>query len=121
MVVNLQVQRTHSGELAKVIRYSVVETNLNSWHQDVKPSNILVKSCGGQESIYHSKFMLADLGLSHFCLSDKNHKDVEDKDSYGTYTYGRLLGYRSSVSHADAEPQEHPKLTGLISMLSLPR
>ena len=60
---------------------------LHRFHQDVKPTNILVKSTG--PSVYDCEFVLADLGLSHFKNAGSSQKDVTDKDSYGTYAYSR--------------------------------
>ena len=57
------------------------------WHQDVKPSNILVVS-NGQASPYNYQFKLADLGTSHFKRTFQNQMDVSDRDTYGTRAYG---------------------------------
>jgi serine/threonine protein kinase len=59
----------------------------NSWHQDVKPANILVKSADSK-SPYQVQFKLADLGLSHF-RKNAAGEDPADADSRGTRTYGR--------------------------------
>ena len=61
------------------------------WHQDVKPTNILVKSRQGATSMYDMEFMLADLGLSHFKLSNSPNKSLTDRDTYGTRAYGMSL------------------------------
>ena len=58
----------------------------SSWHQDVKPSNILIESCPGK-SPYFSQFKLADLGLSHF-KKMSSQVDAMDVDTYGTRAYG---------------------------------
>ena len=62
---------------------------ISRWHQDVKPSNILVKSKKGG-SPYNCDFKLADLGLSHFKKHVPSQGEVTDKDTYGTRAYGRL-------------------------------
>lgn len=59
------------------------------WHQDVKPSNILVKSKKGG-SPYDCEFKLADLGLSHFKKHVPSQGEATDIDTYGTRAYGRL-------------------------------
>lgn len=64
--------------------------DVHRWHQDVKPTNILVKSRKGADSIYDVDFMLADFGLSHFKLSNSSPKDLTDHDTFGTYAYGML-------------------------------
>lgn len=61
---------------------------LPRWHQDVKPSNILVKSKG--ISPYDCEFKLADLGLSHFKKHVPSQGEATDRDTYGTRAYGRL-------------------------------
>jgi len=52
-----------------------------SWHQDVKPQNILVSTRKGK-----LEFKLADLGLSHFQL--QGGADAYGRDARGTRTYG---------------------------------
>ena len=58
-----------------------------SWHQDVNPSNILVKSHKGR-SRYDCHFKLADLGLSHFKKHTSSPRDATDVDTWGTNAYG---------------------------------
>ena len=58
------------------------------WHQDVKPDNILVIS-NNVDSPYDWKFVLSDLGLSHFKRTTQHGSDI---DAYGTETYGKLSG-----------------------------
>lgn len=58
------------------------------WHQDVKPSNILVKS-KKSGSPYDCEFKLADLGSSHFKMHVPSQGVATDKDTYGTRAYGR--------------------------------
>ena len=60
-----------------------------SWHQDVKPSNILVLS-GTSSNVYDVEFKLADLGLSHFKRTVKLGPGIADSDVGGTKDYGRL-------------------------------
>jgi serine/threonine protein kinase len=60
-----------------------------SWHQDVKPGNILVTSLSESiQSPYEYKFKLADLGISHFKSQVSSLEDSTDRDSQGTRTYG---------------------------------
>ena len=66
----------------------LLKTNSFSWHQDVKPSNILIKSSQGQ-SPYSWQFKLADLGLSHFKKKMSSQVEATDGDTYGTRAYGR--------------------------------
>ncbi len=66
----------------------LLKTNFFSWHQDVKPSNILIKSSPGG-SPYSSQFKLADLGLSHFKKKMSSQVEATDGDTYGTRAYGR--------------------------------
>ncbi|KAL9131378.1 MAG: hypothetical protein Q9175_006779 [Cornicularia normoerica] len=62
---------------------------VSRWHQDVKPSNILVKSKkGGSPHDYELK--LGDLGTSHFKKHVPSHGEATDRDSYSTHTYGGL-------------------------------
>lgn len=62
-----------------------------SWHQDIKPKNILVLSDPDHRDRY--VFKLADFGLSHFkslTTSQEHLADSEllDRDSGGTREYG---------------------------------
>lgn len=75
------MKRPYSSLLA------LLKTNFFSWHQDVKPSNILIKT-GPGGSPYSSQFKLADLGLSHF-KKMSSQVEATDGDTYGTRTYGR--------------------------------
>lgn len=61
--------------------------HFRSWHHDIKPPNLLVKSQKGG-SAYNFECKLADLGLSHFKLSRSWQRDIIGKDAYGTRTYG---------------------------------
>ena len=60
-----------------------------SWHQDVKPENILIVREHGLE-VHKSQFKLADLGLSHFhpCMDEDG--EILGPDAQGTRTYGKL-------------------------------
>lgn len=59
------------------------------WHQDIKPSNILVKSKdGGSPS--DVEFKIADLGVSHFKRHVTSQGEAIDRDTYGTRAYGIL-------------------------------
>ena len=71
------------GCVCVTIRHDIV-ADYHSWHQDVKPNNILVMS-NGTNSPYRRKFKLADLGLSHFKRFSHGNSDF---DAYGTETYG---------------------------------
>ncbi|KAG8532871.1 uncharacterized protein KY384_002749 [Bacidia gigantensis] len=73
---------------------------VHGYHQDINPKNILVKSQGGS-TIYDCKFVLADLGLSHFKAVDPAEPDATDWDNFGTHAYGapetfRLRGLKLS-------------------------
>ncbi|KAL8842972.1 MAG: hypothetical protein Q9176_002275 [Flavoplaca citrina] len=67
---------------------------LIGWHQDVKPSNILVLS-GTSSNVYDVEFKLADLGLSHFKRTVKLGPGIADSDVGGTKDYGAPECYRS--------------------------
>lgn len=65
-----------------------------SWHQDIKPQNILVLSDPDHRDRYI--FKLADFGLSHFRSLTANQEQVTgtemlDRDSRGTREYGMSL------------------------------
>ena len=77
-------------------------TDLNSWHQDVKPANILVQG-SSQSSPYDWKFKLGDLGLSHFNKKIVSQTDATRPDNHGTKTYG-IYNLLISLS-------KHPALT----------
>lgn len=64
-------------------------TDWSRWHQDVKPSNILVVS-GKSGSHFDCEFKLADLGLSPFQRISLLHRTNSDKDTSGTREYGKL-------------------------------
>ena len=63
------------------------------WHQDVKPSNILVKSKEGG-SPCDVEFKIADLGVSHFKRHVTSQGEATDRDTYGTRAYGILHFHR---------------------------
>ncbi|KAG8532872.1 uncharacterized protein KY384_002750 [Bacidia gigantensis] len=65
------------------------------WHQDVNPSNILVKSRKGG-SDYDCDFKLADLGLAHFTDDASSPWNATDKDTYGTTAYGAPETHREN-------------------------
>ena len=58
------------------------------WHQDVKPSSILVFG-KDTNSAYNCTFKLADLGFSHFKKASLKECKARDTDSIGTQTYGK--------------------------------
>ena len=64
------------------------------WHQDIKPSNILVKSKDGG-SPCDVEFKIADLGVSHFKRHVTAQGEAIDRDTYGTRAYG-ILHFKSS-------------------------
>lgn len=71
------------------------QESLQGWHQDINPHNIVVKRRGGSGgSTYKYKFMLADLGHSHFKSKAASPGQVTDVDSSGTITYGAPETYR---------------------------
>lgn len=63
------------------------------WHQDIKPTNILVTS-GKSTSLYDCEFKIADLGLSHFRKLRAAPGAATDKDTSGTREYGMLFVVR---------------------------
>lgn len=72
-------------------------TTDDRFHQDIQPSNILVMS-NMSESRFDCRFILADLGLSHFRKVQRSRTPAFDKDTSGTREYGRLDVTRSSTS-----------------------
>lgn len=62
-----------------------------SWHQDINPTNILVKSRPNALCPYDVHFKIADLGLSHFKRHTSGLGSATDKDTFGTRAYGRLI------------------------------
>ena len=65
------------------------ELTFASWHQDIKPENILVKSKAGS-SKWDVQLMVADLGLSHFKMSKSGGTQEIDEDTHGSRAYGRF-------------------------------
>jgi hypothetical protein len=64
-------------------------TDILSWHQDIKPSNILVLSSPSHPaSPYHYKFKIADFSTSHLKRVISSEDDDTDRDTQGTRTYG---------------------------------
>jgi serine/threonine protein kinase len=69
----------------------------NRWcsiHQDIKPTNILVKTKEHASSIYDSAFGLADLGTSSLM---KAGSPLVARDNFGTKTYGKKKLYRAAL------------------------
>ena len=60
------------------------------WHQDLKPSNLLVFS-GGGTSRYDYHFKIADLGLYHFKCPESADYEDSDIDAFGTRAYGNAI------------------------------
>ncbi|KAL9611816.1 MAG: hypothetical protein Q9167_003584 [Letrouitia subvulpina] len=61
---------------------------LLGWHQDINPTNILVKSKPNALCPYDVHFKIADLGLSHFKINTSGLGNATDKDTFGTKAYG---------------------------------
>lgn len=72
-----------------------------SWHQDLKPDNILVVS-GGEHSVYRYSFKVADLDHAHFKTILDGENNVVDLNTFGTTTYGMThLGFQVLWQTAD--------------------
>ena len=74
----------------QVFHWHELTVHWRSWHQDIKPTNILVKS-RPEGSVYKFDCKLADLGLSHFKRSlpfEDGGADITDTDAFGTRAYG---------------------------------
>jgi hypothetical protein len=76
------VSESHS--LHFVRKHSGSGLTYESWHQDIKPSNVLVKG-DIRADPYGVHFMLADLGLSHFANT------VTDTDTHGAQSYSECF------------------------------
>ena len=61
-----------------------------SWHQDIKPDNILIVRKPGAP-VWDCHFKLADLGLSHFHKAAEGGVDTWGADAQGTRDYGRRV------------------------------
>jgi serine/threonine protein kinase len=59
---------------------------MTRWHQDIKPTNILVSGDVGNNP-YEVRFMLADLGLSHFTAVVEDRAGVTGEDTHGARAY----------------------------------
>ena len=70
-------------------RTPVVNT-LPSFHQDLKPTNVLVMS-GGASSHYDFKFKIADLGTAHF-KEATSEGQLFDVATHGTLAYCKRRG-----------------------------
>ncbi|KAL9034527.1 MAG: hypothetical protein Q9214_007005, partial [Letrouitia sp. 1 TL-2023] len=68
---------------------------LLGWHQDINPTNILVKSRPNVSCPYDVHFKIADLGLSHFKINPSGLGKATDKDTFGTRAYGAPETYRN--------------------------
>ena len=68
---------------------------ISRWHQDLKPSNLLVQS-KRRGSPGDCEIKIADLGLSHFKKHVPSQGEATDKDAYGTRAYGRLRSQNPS-------------------------
>ncbi|KAL9599629.1 MAG: hypothetical protein Q9219_003713 [cf. Caloplaca sp. 3 TL-2023] len=78
-----------------------------SWHQDIKPTNILVCRNPHASSKFDHFFKLADLGLSHFKMHIGAKHGATVSDARGTRTYGAPEAYRDRAApikrHADIQ------------------
>ncbi|KAL8919647.1 MAG: hypothetical protein Q9208_006679 [Pyrenodesmia sp. 3 TL-2023] len=92
------VQCIH-GRIGNTGSASQVLNGLFSWHQDIKPANILVFG-GHRGSPYDCEFKIADLGLAHFKPYDSQSHDPSDLDAFGTRAYGAPETYRR---HRDSQ------------------
>lgn len=63
--------------------------SFHSWHQDIRPENILINRRGNNSKPHDYHFMLGDLGLSHFVRMCRNKDDPGALDTGGTITYGK--------------------------------
>lgn len=92
-----------------------MELTLGSrWHQDIRPENILIHS-QGSTAPHEFRFMLGDLGLSHFVRMSRSDDDPTAIDTMGTRTYGK----RSShifIRGTNAF-KGHRKFTGTLTFL----
>ncbi|KAH8764700.1 hypothetical protein F5882DRAFT_17731 [Hyaloscypha sp. PMI_1271] len=66
---------------------------LHSFHQDIKPINILITS-NSVASPYKWEFKVADLGLSHFKKVIDEQGIIIANNAHGTRTYGAPEYYR---------------------------
>ncbi|KAH0539072.1 hypothetical protein FGG08_004370 [Glutinoglossum americanum] len=87
------VMRIHEVSPDGLAEYPAGMQIFQGWYQDIKPSNIFVKS--DTTSPLGLRFILADLGLSHFKSKIPSQNDVADKDTRGTRTCGDPKCYRS--------------------------
>lgn len=67
-------------------------SNRYSFHQDIKPHNILVFG-NSPESEYDVDFRLSDLGLSHFHRLGEDGQDVAPITSRGTKQFGEYKSF----------------------------
>lgn len=65
-----------------------------SIHQDIKPTNILIKTKKHPSSIYDSAFGLADLGTSSLIKAGSSRVA---RDNFGTKTYGKSKLHRTTI------------------------
>lgn len=76
-------------------------THYCSWHQDLNPKNILIKSRPGG-SVYDFECKLADLGIRNFKRSLSWEEEGTDTAAYGTRTYGNSEGTRLELPSIDS-------------------
>ena len=67
-----------------------------SWHQDLKPDNILVVISQTDSAYQGIQFKVADMGLSHFKTIIQSETEAIDLDTGGTRTYGAPECYAPS-------------------------
>ncbi|KAH8761295.1 hypothetical protein BGZ57DRAFT_858249 [Hyaloscypha finlandica] len=75
----------------------------SGWHQDLKPSNILVTTHGNDQFCH--QFKLADLGLSHFKAKVAHGGAPVTQWDQGTGTYGAPECYRPHFSSPKSMPR----------------
>ncbi len=61
---------------------------MERWHQDIKPNNILVAG-DIKTNPYGVRFMLADLGLSHFTAVIQDGAGITGEDTGGSRAYSK--------------------------------
>ena len=76
-------RQSQVGEVWKLL-------TLARWHQDIKPGNILV-SGDLEKRPYAVRFMLADLGLSHFTAVVAHEDEMTSEDTGGSRAYSMTV------------------------------
>jgi hypothetical protein len=68
-------------------RALICHIDFSRWHQDVKPTSVLVLSYG-VESAFDWQFKLADFGINHSTSKSASEGAAMADESRGTQTYG---------------------------------